>query len=65
MIESVLLGVSGIYGESIYPAGPEGGWTADRTGLYHNHGGWWAGDELAGAAFRDAMRDAATARSPH
>ena len=56
VIESVLLGVTGIYGESIYPAGPQGGWTAQLTGDYHNHGGWWAGDEYAVAAFRRAMR---------
>ena len=56
VIESVLLGVTGIYGESIYPAGPEGGWTAKLTGKYHNHHGWWAGDPLAIAAFRVAMQ---------
>ena len=56
IVESLLLGVTGIYGESIYPAGPEGGWTARLTGSYHNHAGWWAGDPLAAAAFRDAMR---------
>ncbi len=56
VIESVLLGVTGIYGESIYPAGPEGGWTAHLTGSYHNHHGWWAGDPLAAAAFRAALR---------
>jgi hypothetical protein len=56
VIESVLLGVTGIYGESIYPAGPEGGWTAGLTGEYHNHAGWWAGDTHAQGAFRDAMR---------
>ncbi|MGO9466865.1 MAG: beta-galactosidase [Isosphaeraceae bacterium] len=56
VIESVLLGITGIYGESIYPAGPEGGWTAGLTGHYHNHGGWWAGDALAVAAFRQAMQ---------
>ena len=55
VIESLLLGVSGIYGESIYPAGPEGEWTAHLTGVYHNHHGWWAGDEFANAAFRKAM----------
>jgi hypothetical protein len=54
-IESVLLGVTGIYGESIYPAGPEGGWTARLTGEYHNHHGWWAGDAYAVSAFRAAM----------
>jgi Glycosyl hydrolase family 14 len=56
VIESVLLGVTGIYGESIYPAGPEGGWTAQLTSPYHNHHGWWAGDVLAAASFRDALR---------
>ncbi|MBI5686579.1 MAG: beta-galactosidase [Verrucomicrobia bacterium] len=56
VIESVLLGVTGIYGESIYPAGPEGGWTARLTGDYHNHHGWWTGDEFAIAAFRTAMK---------
>lgn len=55
VIESVLLGVTGIYGESIYPAGPEGSWTARLTGDYHNHIGWWAGDADAVAAFRAAM----------
>ena len=56
VIENVLLGVTGIYGESIYPAGPEGGWTGKLTGSYHNHHGWWAGDALAVAAFRGAMK---------
>ncbi len=56
VIENVLLGVTGIYGESIYPAGPEGGWTGKLTGSYHNHHGWWAGDPLAVAAFRAAMK---------
>jgi len=52
----VLLGITGIYGESIYPAGPQGGWTAKLTGEYHNHIGWWAGDSYAVAAFQKAMR---------
>jgi len=56
VIESVLLGITGIYGESIYPAGPEGGWTAGIPGPYHNHAGWWAGDALASADFRRAMQ---------
>lgn len=56
VIESVLLGITGIYGESIYPAGPEGGWTARLTGDYHNHHGWWGGDDFAVAAFRAAMK---------
>jgi hypothetical protein len=57
VIESVLLGVTGIYGESIYPAGPEGGWTARLTGDYHNHSGWWAGDAHAITAFQEAMKE--------
>ncbi|MBM3498301.1 MAG: glycosyl hydrolase family protein, partial [Armatimonadetes bacterium] len=56
LIESVLLGVTGIYGESIYPAGPEGGWTADRTGTYHNHMGFWCADDLAKAHFRRYLK---------
>lgn len=56
VIESLLLGITGIYGESIYPAGPEGGWTTRLTGDYHNHAGWWAGDPFAAAAFRDVLR---------
>jgi len=56
VIESILLGITGIYGESIYPAGPDGGgWTARLNGAYHNHMGWWAGDSLARQAFRQAM----------
>jgi hypothetical protein len=56
VIESVLLGITGIYGESIYPAGPSDGWTMGIPGVYHNHGGWWAGDPLAQAAFRAAVQ---------
>ncbi len=53
IVESLLLGITGIYGESIYPAGPDGGgWTARLNGPYHNHMGWWAGDPLAVADFR-------------
>lgn len=55
VIESVLLGITGIYGESIYPAGPEGGWTADIPGPYHNHMGYWAGDARAVEHFRRTM----------
>ncbi|MCC7494361.1 MAG: family 14 glycosylhydrolase [Fimbriimonadaceae bacterium] len=56
VIESVLLGITGIYGESIYPAGPSDGWTMDIPGPYHNHGGWWAGDRRAAADFRTTLR---------
>ncbi len=49
----ILLGVSGTYGESIYAAGPEGGWTASEAGEdYHNHGGFWAAEPEAIASFQ-------------
>lgn len=50
-IESVLLGITGNYGESIYPASGLD-WTADAHGPYHTHYGWWAGDKDAVASFR-------------
>jgi hypothetical protein len=54
-IENILLGIDGTYGESIYPAGPEGGWTAALTGPYYNGVGWWAGDAQAQASFKAAL----------
>ncbi|MEW5947045.1 MAG: family 14 glycosylhydrolase [bacterium] len=46
-IESVLLGISGDYGEAIYPVMDVGHWTGD----YHQHPGYWAGDAHARASF--------------
>ncbi len=45
-IESLLLGVTGDYGEAIYTV--TGNWPGD----YHGHGGYWCGDLLARADFR-------------
>lgn len=50
-VESVLLGVTGNYGESIYPAS-ELDWTQDHHGPYHTHKGWWVGDEHAKKSFQ-------------
>jgi len=47
MIESVLLGITGDFGEAIFPVSG-GGWTGD----YHQHGGYWCGDRYARASFR-------------
>jgi hypothetical protein len=55
-IESVMLGVSGSFGETLYPAGPATGWIYDIPGPFHNHFGYWAGDRFAAADFRRAMR---------
>jgi len=52
VIESILLGVTGNFGEAIYPATQGFGWTAQTHGDYHSHPGFWAGDRYARASFR-------------
>lgn len=66
-IESILLGITGNYGEAIYPV-TGNDWTADVHGKYHTHPGFWAGDKYADASFQtwlarkyggsDRLRDA-------
>jgi hypothetical protein len=51
-IESVLLGITGNYGEAIYPATSGEDWTSKTHGKYHSHHGYWAGDEYAIKDFR-------------
>ncbi len=51
VIESVLLGIQGDYGEAIYSV-TGGGWTFNVPGEYHNHPGYWCGDPYALASFR-------------
>lgn len=50
MIESILLGITGDFGEAIYPVSG-GGWTGD----YHQHSGYWCGDRYARASFRSFL----------
>ncbi len=47
IIESVLLGISGDYGEAIFCATPNADWTFDIPGPYHRHPGFWCGDPYA------------------
>jgi hypothetical protein len=54
-IESILLGITGNYGEAIYIATGDD-WTADVHGKYHTHMGFWAGDEFAIKDFRDWLK---------
>lgn len=54
VIDSILLGITGNYGEAIYIASGND-WTAGVYGDYHTHGGFWAGDPFAVADFRRAM----------
>jgi hypothetical protein len=49
-IGSILLGISGNWGESIFPV--QGGFKKDA----HMHMGWWCGDEYALADFRAQMQ---------
>ncbi len=51
VIESVLLGIQGDYGEAIYSV-TGGGWTFNVPGEYHNHEGFWCDDKYALNDFR-------------
>lgn len=55
-MQSVLLGISGVFGESIYTAGGNV-WTQIWDGEYPQHFGWWCGDSHAKADFVKAMRE--------
>ena len=46
VIESVLLGIQGDFGEAIYSV-TGGGWTFNVPGEYHNHAGYWCNDPYA------------------
>lgn len=52
VIETILLGVTGNYGEAIYPV-TGNDWTADIYGPYHSHPGFWCGDRYAVESFRN------------
>lgn len=51
-IHSVMLGVSGDFGETLYPAGAVG-W----NGHYHNHLGYWANDPYAQESLRSYLKE--------
>ncbi len=55
-MQSVLLGVSGDFGESIYPA-VANSWTYKYDGEYYSEPGWWCGDKFAETDFRKKIRD--------
>ena len=46
VVESLLLGISGDFGESIFPVW-HGNWPTQIAGLYHSHAGYWCGDQFA------------------
>ena len=49
IFESILLGISGNWGEAIYP--DKGGFHAN----FHTHLGWWCGDEYARSSFVNSI----------
>lgn len=51
MVESVLLGIQGDFGEAIYSVSG-GGWTFNIPGEYHNHAGYWCNDPYAREDYR-------------
>jgi hypothetical protein len=53
-IESILLGITGNYGEAIYPV-TGNDWTASVHGKYHTHPDFWAGDPFAIKSLQSAM----------
>jgi hypothetical protein len=58
VIESVLLGITGNYGEAIYPVtdGTAKSWTSRPHGPYHSHPGMWCGDKYARADLRKWLK---------
>jgi len=55
VIESILLGIQGDYGEAIYSVSG-GGWTFKYPGEYHNHPGFWCNDKYALEDYRRYFR---------
>jgi formylglycine-generating enzyme required for sulfatase activity len=54
VIEALLLGITGDFGEAIYPVTGTA-WTQVTPGPYHTHPGYWCGDPLAETDFRNTM----------
>lgn len=46
VLEGVMVGVSGDFGEGIFPVW-YGGWPTQIPGMYHSHPGYWCGDPCA------------------
>ncbi len=52
VLGSILLGISGNWGESLYPA--TGGFNQPKD--FHTHPGWWCGDDHAREDFQDFVK---------
>jgi hypothetical protein len=53
VMESIELGISGNWGEAIYP---DAGDFLYRRERFHTHPGWWCGDEYAISNFQESMK---------
>ncbi|MBL7005699.1 MAG: SUMF1/EgtB/PvdO family nonheme iron enzyme [Spirochaetia bacterium] len=56
VIETPLLGISGDFGESIFPVW-HGNWPTQIAGLYHSHAGYWCNDRFARNDFQNRMKE--------
>jgi formylglycine-generating enzyme len=54
VIEAPLLGITGDFGEAIFPVW-HGNWPTQIPGLYHSHAGYWCNDRFAQADFREKL----------
>lgn len=53
VIESIELGISGNWGEALFPT--TGGFSPTKD--FHTHPGWWCGDKYAISSFRSSMKE--------
>ncbi len=56
-VDAMYLGVSGDFGEALYPHSHGDWFPVQIHGLYHTHSGYWCGDRFAVSDFRRAMRE--------
>lgn len=54
VIEAPLLGITGDFGEAIFPVW-HGNWPTQIPGLYHSHSGYWCSDRFAQKDFREKL----------
>jgi len=55
IVEGVVLGIQGDFGEAIYPA-TAGVWATDLAGQYHTHYGFWCGEPEAIISYRAYLK---------
>jgi len=56
VIEALLLGITGDFGEAIFPDW-HGNWCTQIPNLYHSHAGYWCGDRFARKDYVNCMRE--------